>query len=72
VLEGLLGLPKDEGANGKALENGVDQFARLFLVPHEFALEHRQLDLSRVDLNEQRFILFIVIIRLRQNMSHKE
>jgi hypothetical protein len=35
-------------------------------------LEHRQLDLSRVDLNEQRFILLIVIIRLRQNMSHKE
>ena len=36
----VLGLPEDEGADGIALQDGVDELRRLLLVPDKFALEH--------------------------------
>ncbi len=63
VAEAVAGLPQDEGADGKTLQDAVDELGGLRFVPDEVALEHGELGAARVDVGEEHIVFLGMILR---------
>ena len=71
VTHAVVGLPQDEGPDGVALHDGIEQRRSLLYRPYEIALELRDLDDAPLDIIDEIVVLSAIGLGLRARGRHR-